>query len=238
VITVHPRVCGERHTPPTHHSIPVGSSPRVRGTQRKRSCESQRARFIPACAGNASGQSGSQAARSVHPRVCGERCAIRIQSQAFSGSSPRVRGTRIPVVYARVIQRFIPACAGNAMPVIDRRDCRTVHPRVCGERRNSRPITRLVNGSSPRVRGTRMAGLAGIGIMRFIPACAGNALDFRGPIMRNPVHPRVCGERKILYCVESVCTGSSPRVRGTLCAARIAFTLDRFIPACAGNANP
>ena len=51
------------------------------------------------------------------------------------------------------------------------------------------------------------------------------------------VHPRVCGERNFLNDLEDALIGSSPRVRGTLCAKSSGEANRRFIPACAGNAQ-
>ncbi len=95
-------------------------------------------------------------------------------------------------------------------------DDATVHPRVCGERarRGRHPIA--APGSSPRVRGTRNTRYDESHNGRFIPACAGNAGQYR--MTRSP-HD-----------------GSSPRVRGTRFAQTWQAARLRFIPACAGNA--
>ena len=112
-----------------------------------------------------------------------------------------------------------------------------VHPRVCGELAGIGFFVLALDGSSPRVRGTRRhdprGGLPG---PRFIPACAGNSrrsaarqscIAGSSPRVRgtrrarregrpgHAVHPRVCGELE--------------RVGGGLGRGL------RFIPACAGN---
>ena len=71
--------------------------------------------------------------------------------------------------------------------------------------------------------------------VRFIPACAGNALrhQLRHPM---PVHPRVCGNTSISSATFQW-RGSSPRVRGTQ-PATSPDDRRRFIPARAGNAHP
>ncbi len=51
----------------------AGSAPRVRGTRRVAAPIELRARFSPACAGNAGRPSTSGIAEPVQPRVCGER---------------------------------------------------------------------------------------------------------------------------------------------------------------------
>ncbi len=70
----------------------------------------------------------------VHPRVCGERASYPGCSPRNTGSSPRVRGT--PWDWREMLDRdrFIPACAGNAICVTCHPVLRSVHPRVCGER--------------------------------------------------------------------------------------------------------
>ena len=49
------------------------------------------------------------------------------------------------------------------------------------------------------------------------------------------VHPRLCGEHDRRWRRPHDPAGSSPPVRGTLCAAFIGAVRKRFIPACAGN---
>ena len=51
--TVHPRVCGERHSRQRSGSTRIGSSPRLRGTPDVRAPATHIPRFIPAFAGNA-----------------------------------------------------------------------------------------------------------------------------------------------------------------------------------------
>ena len=97
-------------------------------------------------------------------------------------------------------------------------------------------MTPPVPGSSPRVRGTRREADFALGSLRFIPACAGNAIQWVGTNTNVAVHPRVCGEREVSSAVQDYAHGSSPRVRGTRRGCRGAWGGSRFIPACAGNA--
>ena len=50
-----------------------GSSPRVRGTGQAAGMLVRKRRFIPACAGNSSGETKAGFHLAVHPRVCGEQ---------------------------------------------------------------------------------------------------------------------------------------------------------------------
>ena len=155
---VHPRVCGELATPEGIAPRDNGSSPRVRGTLGARARRGCAARFIPACAGNSCPSSLRPPLTTVHPRVCGELVRLGVCDAVF--------------------HRFIPACAGNStalrpvaiLVTVHPRVCgelssrprsrcarRSVHPRVCGELSGSTVLSRLSDGSSPRVRGTHFS---------------------------------------------------------------------------------
>ena len=94
-----------------------------------------------------------------------------------------------------MIDRFIPACAGNASRTWSSSNRTPVHPRVCGERCYKAMDRGRKNGSSPRVRGTRSWIDYDFWPDRFIPACAGNAPATESQCRPLAVHPRVCGER-------------------------------------------
>ncbi len=163
------------------------------------------------------------------------RGAVRIRC---GGSSPRVRGTLRGGAAPGPPRRFIPACTGNARAPSRYRAASPVHPRVCGERDIATGLSNCCRGSSPRVRGTPRRAKYRPHPSRFIPACAGNAPAMVYWPNCKAVHPRVCGERIDLGAQAGVITGSSPRVRGTRATADVRSPSARFIPACAGNANP
>ena len=133
--------------------------------------------------------------------------------------------------------RFIPACAGNSWDQPSKTQEFPVHPRVCGEQHRKNQKRRFLAGSSPRVRGTGCAGCWRHLSLRFIPACAGNRLRQKVSRWRPAVHPRVCGEQKIISVPRPDLVGSSPRVRGTEPCEPCAVRQFRFIPACAGNSS-
>ena len=255
---VHPRVCGELDGGERAALAATGSSPRVRGTQRRTFAADGQRRFIPACAGNSGLAGAVRRDRPVHPRVCGELSSAPDMEAPPFGSSPRVRGTREGSGGERRGGRFIPACAGNSRPTPRTTATGPVHPRVCGELMSADRSSSPYSGSSPRVRGTRVHGRAQAGARRFIPACAGNSGGFKHTARVGSVHPRVCGELAIVGRLRHAVRGSSPRVRGTLariipgCARRQvhprvcgelprgadgARHRHRFIPACAGNSR-
>ena len=212
---VHPRAGGERIRPDPHVLLITGSSPRGRGTRRDHLLNVGPSRFIPARAGNAQEFDDRAEAWAVHPRAGGERGFGVARSVVRSGSSPRGRGTHDHAALAGHGPRFIPARAGNASAPSSVGRPATVHPRAGGERKAGRAGARLRAGSSPRGRGTRVAGRVWRGVERFIPARAGNALaNSRWPFGR-AVHPRAGGERSMIFTKLPAFAGSSPRGRGT-----------------------
>ena len=232
---VHPRACGEHSSLDRGLAEVFGSSPRVRGTLRTANATSRIVRFIPARAGNTRYRPGRRLWLSVHPRACGEHaCAVPAKA-LLGGSSPRVRGTLHGVLAEGPALRFIPARAGNTPHRPARRVARPVHPRACGEHLTWPHWTKTSGGSSPRVRGTRVAERAAARGRRFIPARAGNTHAIKSPHRHGAVHPRACGEHLTWPHWTKTSGGSSPRVRGTRVAERAAARGRRFIPARAGN---
>ena len=153
-LTVHPRVCGEHKLATMTEQRYLGSSPRVRGTSSAAWSVCSHLRFIPACAGNISQAFLPRLATPVHPRVCGEHSMDGGMTKPQAGSSPRVRGTSRYCAAVFRIVRFIPACAGNIATSVRYSVYSPVHPRVCGEHAWLRCNQPMINGSSPRVRGT------------------------------------------------------------------------------------
>ncbi len=193
---VHPRACGERVRAGREarlqpRFIPAragnaqggrmtttkdrGSSPRVRGTRDVVQRGRVAVRFIPARAGNAGCRAFRGGRSTVHPRACGERPSAWRRSSSCNGSSPRVRGTHVGHEAGRVAQRFIPARAGNAVCSFSLATSESVHPRACGERFTPGYRVKIIDGSSPRVRGTHFFLLA----------------DFKGEFSAYSSHQRV-----------------------------------------------
>ena len=92
-------------------------------------------------------------------------------------------------------------------------------------------------GSSPQTRGMRDDLHLQAVLLRFIPACAGNACASAGGCRRTPVHPRICGEHLAQRDGMDTAYGSSPHTRGTQRRRHKLPRAGRFIPAYAGNAQ-
>jgi len=235
---VHPRACGEHQEHGVHRIDAVGSSPRLRGTRGFSRSSTFRRRFIPAPAGNTSPHSVTPIMSTVHPRACGEHeCATAVFSAGF-GSSPRLRGTPAGVAAVKAGCRFIPAPAGNTRRGCRRRSESSVHPRACGEHRQRAGAYSQDGGSSPRLRGTRLAPQRQQSRDRFIPAPAGNTPTRLGLPSTRTVHPRACGEHPGGGKSHEAVVGSSPRLRGTRPRVVGHVRRGRFIPAPAGNTWP
>ena len=70
---------------------------------------------------------------------------------------------------------------------------------------------------------------------RFIPAGAGNTVEYHSSSTWRPVHPRRRGEHHIIQHNKSFGAGSSPQARGTHIDDTTRAAIYRFIPAGAGN---
>ncbi len=142
-------------------------------------------------------------------------------------------GVEISIYPSRT--RFIPAPAGNGHGSPAMLVHQPVHPRACGEWSVFASDNASENGSSPRLRGMVYCRAGNIKHSRFIPAPAGNGLTRRGPRKPHAVHPRACGEWDRVWARNMCARGSSPRLRGMGTLLHHEQTLQRFIPAPAGN---
>ena len=216
-------------------------------------------RFIPAHAGNSTSIQCRGLSSSVHPRACGEFIARYKRSTALAGSSPRMRGIRRMGRRFAPKARFIPAHAGNSIPIgIRCLQGSGSSPRMrgilggavrppagdrfipahAGNSLASASSRRFLCGSSPRMRGIPAAPAAPGRRRRFIPAHAGNSSTMMCRSSRATVHPRACGEFLVDRSREIYPAGSSPRMRGILQRAMEFRPDNRFIPAHAGNSSP
>ena len=126
----------------------------MRGTRNRRRRAGRDTGIIPAYAGNTSPLCFVGVACRDHPRVCGEHLQQSVGGVETVGSSPRMRGTRYPLVQQSGVAGIIPAYAGNTGHGLWRCVWCEDHPRVCGEHLLLKQIVRRSKGSSPRMRGT------------------------------------------------------------------------------------
>ena len=172
--------------------------------------------IIPARAGFTLSGFPSSCVPLDHPRACGVYPHNPSTPITREGSSPRVRGLRLPRIPPDTVTGIIPARAGFTVAgrpaLVHAED----HPRACGVYYVAAKRLGYPTGSSPRVRGLRQEErlhLRGRGI---IPARAGFTALFGRPLDRRRDHPRACGVYGHRPKKHQPKPGSSPRVRGLL----------------------
>ncbi len=171
-----------------------GSSPLTRGTRWSARRRCRRHRFIPTHAGNTFQRDCGARWPPVHPHSRGEHWNAAGRANAFRGSSPLTRGTRLNESAVLLGNRFIPTHAGNTEGSCSVNAVGSVHPHSRGEHSPSCICGSAATGSSPLTRGTRCCSQATMGHRRFIPTHAGNTGCRSRMPARPSVHPHSRGE--------------------------------------------
>ena len=231
----HPRSRGEHWDINSRIWGRPGSSPLARGTLGGIVSVGNRARLIPARAGNTPWSDSSHSRMSAHPRSRGEHHHQRSLTLADVGSSPLARGTLSSSCYRMKILRLIPARAGNTHPGPKRSYLKSAHPRSRGEHALSSQKEDYPGGSSPPVLGTRHPILSQPSRARLIPARAGNTKQVPAAASGARAHPRSRGDHVIAGENFGITTGSSPLARGAPVTRLTRNHNRRLIPARAGN---
>ncbi len=212
--TVYPRVCGGTRQHSRIVCPRVGLSPRVRGNLPALPRPDLSAGSIPACAGEPYWSATMEERWAVYPRVCGGTSPEPPDDDLIIGLSPRVRGNLDSWARRLGMPGSIPACAGEPILTISNALQDEVYPRVCGGTPRSDSVVSPAVGLSPRVRGNREPFFGYGGVLRSIPACAGEPLFFSLSGSPPWVYPRVCGGTSPEQLREGWANGLSPRVRG------------------------
>ena len=231
----HPRLRGEHFSAELPAVYPCGTSPPARGTRSDEIEAIYCTRNIPACAGNTRQAKHGRPMLAEHPRLRGEHFISPDNSAATAGTSPPARGTHRHCAVCLLVNRNIPACAGNTFVGFDYSLPYTEHPRLRGEHWYSADHVRGSLGTSPPARGTQVPPWPQILIHRNIPACAGNTVANWANDCILPEHPRLRGEHETIIKGANGSTGTSPPARGTPNPFVSASLAARNIPACAGN---
>ena len=155
----HPRACGANFEKTRLRMINPGSSPRVRGKLVAVDQADDRVRIIPARAGQTNRVRTYNRHTADHPRACGANALAGDPHNWKDGSSPRVRGKRLP-------------WRSGTGRISD-------HPRACGANGIECAHRTCRHGSSPRVRGKRRLLQRRRGPGRIIPARAGQTTPVR-----------------------------------------------------------
>ena len=211
---VYPRVGGGNGLFGTFSVPTIGLSPRGRGKLIFVDVGVGIWGSIPAWAGETHGIPALDMAKAVYPRVGGGNRARRWAAAWRRGLSPRGRGKPPKPLENHRPRRSIPAWAGETAIQIRRRQARAVYPRVGGGNKlwlNQDPPQR---GLSPRGRGKPRTCRLRLGVLRSIPAWAGETFDAPPSENRPKVYPRVGGGNIIDAAHPRIDEGLSPRGRG------------------------
>ena len=149
----HPRVCGEKRCCTALCRPGVGSPPRMRGKANRGLNKPPVYGITPAYAGKSRGHDAGKPAHWDHPRVCGEKWAVRPTSHRWRGSPPRMRGKAPGTPGTILCDGITPAYAGKRLPSLLFLALHRDHPRVCGEKAATFRAVWVPRGSPPRMRG-------------------------------------------------------------------------------------
>ena len=168
----------------------------------------------------------------------GEKTESSSASMNPRGSPPRGRGKERRVVDHHPLPGITPAQAGKSRAWSWQCSRCRAHPRMGGEKPNSRRMSSCRVGSPPHRRGkggSRRIVCAQIGIT---PAQAGKSANLvvHGVLVQD--HPRVGGEKSEPNPMEQLQVGSPPHGRGKAALANIAPNPARITPAWAGKRRP
>ena len=152
-----------------------------------------RRRIIPAHAGQTIVWVCRRYRNPDHPRACGANKGFGILDTLDEGSSPRMRGKQLSILFARKPARIIPAHAGQTFHGRRGSAQDPDHPRACGANFVILNVVHELRGSSPRMRGKRRRCRGCIVVFRIIPAHAGQTTWDRWNTSHTPDHPRACG---------------------------------------------
>ena len=169
----------------------------MRGAPRAALVPSGYSGIIPAYAGSTPSRETWAAARTDHPRVCGEHLGESVGIGGLVGSSPRMRGARVLVGGDGGLVGIIPAYAGSTschrcecpatsgssprmrgalIQISQSKQSFRIIPAYAGSTRLQPTRTHLVKGSSPRMRGAPVVCSRSCATSRIIPAYAGSTL--------------------------------------------------------------
>ena len=144
----------------------------------------------------------------------GEKLLAMKSRATFWGSPPRRQGKANWHCVRRPALRITPAHAGKRQLQNILFSMTRDHPRMGGEKSFSISSTYCATGSPPRGRGKDFHELHGVLLAGITPAWAGKSLTGSETAAYCRDHPRVGGEKSLLFAASRASVGSPPRWRG------------------------
>ena len=130
------------------------------------------------------------------------------------GSPPRMRGKELHVGILLCGIGITPAYAGKSLTASSGNTGRKDHPRVCGEKRFAVEPSDCPWGSPPRMRGKEKRQGGKNETQGITPAYAGKRVSEFGKLAAIGDHPRICGEKVLLYLKSLSQLGITPAYAG------------------------
>ena len=193
-----------------------GLSPRTRGSRASPGSFRFSLGPIPADAGEPPSRAWKQWTHGAYPRGRGGAPFGLGSRSAVTGLSPRTRGSPLDRQFLLAFQGPIPADAGEPGTATDRPDARGAYPRGRGGALDTRQLSAMRQGLSPRTRGSRRLFRS----IRFrcgpIPADAGEPARESSRRPARGAYPRGRGGAPRFARVKPLGEGLSPRTRGSL----------------------
>ena len=170
-----------------------------------------------------------------HPRLCGEKSSLSPYRCRQSGSPPPMRGKEASNGFPKTWTRITPAYAGKSRLATCLHQFVWDHPRLCGEKEDTRRRKWRQSGSPPPMRGKGPAPPAAMHSSRITPAYAGKSVQSSQQAVERWDHPRLCGEKYKTDGKAAQHTGSPPPMRGKESDGFTALIGAGITPAYAGK---
>ncbi len=171
----------------------------------------------------------------MEPPPGGEKCYPKSTDVKDYGLPPHGRG-KVSVTDGQGFGPGItPAWAGKRLCYWDSRYRNRDHPRMGGEKIVVDGRITCLRGSPPHGRGKVRFGIRTLVANRITPAWAGKRLPFCGPCAGRGDHPRMGGEKYLVFPCFYYLMGSPPHGRGKAPMISASPMSGRITPAWAGK---
>ena len=186
----------------------------MRGKVEVKVADKLTAGITPAYAGKSRRDRQRRRKNQDHPRICGEKRCGKPYGRRHPGSPPHMRGkAHLPSFCANSL-RITPAYAGKSGTDKAHHVRIGDHPRICGEKPKVFRPSAMREGSPPHMRGKVHVFRCSLVSCGITPAYAGKRLREHFGVTSPEDHPRICGEKTVLFPVFLPLLGSPPHMRG------------------------